>query len=210
MAQSLVFVQIEDAQQSQVGWLFGRGAFDKGDLLYLRDEEEKRRFKEDELRESERAIFLKLQAVAGPGPDSSRQAAAALPARTTSNNPSRSQAKLLANVVKIKGNKVAPPAKREAAEEAVPNTKRSKPAEASEEEDGAGLAGLLGDYGSEDEEGANSSREGSQRVEDYSDAEEQTPADKTGGVTSGPGPGRNLDPSERGAGQLPALPEAGT
>ena len=48
-------------------------------------------------------------------------------------------------MVKIKGNKVAPPAKREAAEEAVPNTKRSKPAEASEEEDGAGLAGLLGD-----------------------------------------------------------------
>ncbi len=135
MAQSLVLVQIEDAQQSQVGWLFGRGgenglylhsiahlvldymcaigmgspaldlesphsdqtvsqacacaAFDKGDLLYLRDEEEKRRFKEDELRESERAIFLRLQAVAGPGPDSSRQAAAALPARTTSNHPSR-------------------------------------------------------------------------------------------------------------------------
>ncbi len=49
-------------------------------------------------------------------------------------------------MVKIKGNKVAPPAKREAEEEAVPNTKRSKPAEASEEEDGAGLAGLLGNH----------------------------------------------------------------
>ncbi len=49
----------------------------------------------------------------------------------------------------------------------------------------------VGDYGSEDEEGANSSREGSQRVEDCSDAE-QPPADKTGDVTSGPGPGRNL------------------
>jgi hypothetical protein len=37
-------------------------AFDKGDLLYLRDEEEKRRFKEDELRDSERAQFLRMQA----------------------------------------------------------------------------------------------------------------------------------------------------
>ena len=49
-----------------------RAAFDKGDLLYLRDEEEKRRFKEEELRDSERAQFLRMQAssgaVVGPGP----------------------------------------------------------------------------------------------------------------------------------------------
>jgi hypothetical protein len=92
-------VQIEDAQQSQVGWLFGRGggvvgrevgfcffgsghssghsykssavgvsAFDKADLLYLRDEEEKMRFKEDELRDSERSEFLKLKAKADLDP----------------------------------------------------------------------------------------------------------------------------------------------
>ena len=49
-----------------------RAAFDKGDLLYLRDEEEKRRFKEEELRDSERAQFLRMQASssAGPGPGS--------------------------------------------------------------------------------------------------------------------------------------------
>ena len=81
--------QIEDVQQSQVGWLFSRGgavegrrtelalgvasvlavcsaacvwlfagtAFDKTDLLYLRDEEEKRRHLEDELRDSEKGAF---------------------------------------------------------------------------------------------------------------------------------------------------------
>ena len=43
-------------------------AFDKGDLLYLRDEEEKRRFKEEELRDSERAQFLRMQASSGAGP----------------------------------------------------------------------------------------------------------------------------------------------
>ena len=37
-------------------------AFDKGDLLYLRDEEEKKRFKEEELRDSERLQFLRMQA----------------------------------------------------------------------------------------------------------------------------------------------------
>lgn len=40
-------------------------AFDKGDLLYLRDEEEKKRFKEEELRESERLQFLRMQASTG-------------------------------------------------------------------------------------------------------------------------------------------------
>ena len=34
-------------------------AFDKGDLLYLRDEEEKRRFTEMELRDSEQQQFRK-------------------------------------------------------------------------------------------------------------------------------------------------------
>ena len=37
-------------------------AFDKGDLLYMRDEDEKRRFMEQQLRDSERSQFRKLQA----------------------------------------------------------------------------------------------------------------------------------------------------
>ena len=87
-AELLLLVQIEDTQQNQSGWLFGRGgkvfahtptayrsagccheliqcafaAFDKGDLLYLRDEEEKRRFTEMELRDSERQQFMKERA----------------------------------------------------------------------------------------------------------------------------------------------------
>ena len=39
-----------------------RAAFDKGDLLYLRDEEEKRRFTEMELRDSEQQQFRKERA----------------------------------------------------------------------------------------------------------------------------------------------------
>jgi len=42
--------------------LLVHAAFDKGDLLYLRDEEEKRRFTEMELRDSERQQFSKERA----------------------------------------------------------------------------------------------------------------------------------------------------
>lgn len=37
-------------------------AFDKGDLLYLRDEEEKKRFLEKDQRDSERNQFLAMRA----------------------------------------------------------------------------------------------------------------------------------------------------
>jgi hypothetical protein len=57
----LSLLQIEDVQQSQVGWLFSRGAFDKTDLLYLRDEDEKRRHLDVELRDSEKARFQLLR-----------------------------------------------------------------------------------------------------------------------------------------------------
>ena len=41
--------------------VFLLAAFDKGDLLYLRDEEEKRRFAEQELRESEMRSFARMR-----------------------------------------------------------------------------------------------------------------------------------------------------
>ena len=53
----------------------GSAAFDKGDLLYLRDEEEKRRFKETELRDSERIRFMALRA----GADSHRDPSGPVP-----------------------------------------------------------------------------------------------------------------------------------
>jgi hypothetical protein len=127
-------------------------------LLYLRDEEEKRRFKEEELRESERAVFARLQAVAGPGPDSLKQAAAPPPPRPSHQQPSRcaeivfEELSLLCSPVQSgfaaehdDDMMQAPPAKRELEKEAASNAKRLKPDEASEEDDGAGLAGLLGD-----------------------------------------------------------------
>lgn len=57
-------MQLEDQQQNRAGWLFARGAFDKGDLLYLRDEEEKRRHVELDLREGEVAQFQAMRAQA--------------------------------------------------------------------------------------------------------------------------------------------------
>eukprot|EP01025_Chloroclados_australasicus_P038671 TRINITY_DN3991_c2_g1_i1.p3 TRINITY_DN3991_c2_g1~~TRINITY_DN3991_c2_g1_i1.p3 ORF type:complete len:258 (-),score=38.74 TRINITY_DN3991_c2_g1_i1:275-1048(-) len=54
---------IENSQQ-QHGWLSGRGAFDKSDLLFLRDEEEKRRCQELQRREQERQQFAILKAKA--------------------------------------------------------------------------------------------------------------------------------------------------
>ena len=44
-------------------------AFDKGDLLYLRDEEEKRRFAEQELRESELRSFARMRQKTDALPD---------------------------------------------------------------------------------------------------------------------------------------------
>lgn len=51
---------IEDAAQTQ-GWLFSRGAFDKTDLLYLRDAEEKSRHTEMELHDKEVMAYARLR-----------------------------------------------------------------------------------------------------------------------------------------------------
>lgn len=52
-------------------------AFDKGDLLYLRDEEEKRRFAEQELRDSELRSFARMRHRADGGVDTEPQQTAA-------------------------------------------------------------------------------------------------------------------------------------
>ena len=48
-------------QQKAVSNASCDAAFDKGDLLYLRDEEDKRRFAEQELRESELRSFARMR-----------------------------------------------------------------------------------------------------------------------------------------------------
>jgi hypothetical protein len=44
------------------GWLFAKGAFDKGDLLYLRNEEERRKFVEQEQEFNERQAVRRVGA----------------------------------------------------------------------------------------------------------------------------------------------------
>lgn len=55
-------LQLEDQQSNRAGWLFAKGAFDKGDLLHVRDEEEKRRHREQELLNADRNEFLRQRA----------------------------------------------------------------------------------------------------------------------------------------------------
>lgn len=89
---------IEDTQQNQSGWLFGRGAFDKGDLLYLRDEEEKRRFTEMELRDSERQQFMKERARV----EAERAAAALRAAQARKDKAGRQASKAALSSVRVK------------------------------------------------------------------------------------------------------------
>lgn len=46
--------QVQDQQAGVRGWLFARGAFDRNDLVYLRNEEERQRLAEREQDASER------------------------------------------------------------------------------------------------------------------------------------------------------------
>ncbi|DBA96094.1 hypothetical protein WJX77_012305 [Trebouxia sp. C0004] len=111
---------IEDTQQNQSGWLFGRGAFDKGDLLYLRDEEEKRRFTEMELRDSERQQFMKERARV----EAERAAAALRAAQARRDKAGRQASKAALNSVRIKPSNAHNSSSTEQGE---PPTKKLKP-----------------------------------------------------------------------------------
>ncbi|CAL5225670.1 g8533 [Coccomyxa viridis] len=168
---------IEDTQGGQSGWLFGRGAFDKGDLLYLRDEEEKKRFKEEELRDSERLQFLRMQA----STSTPKEVPAPLPPKAPNpdNPPQKPKSALLASIVRVKGGKAgAAPAKRGPVEDSsstqqkwpriecvqaqasaqpaavVDGKARQQQPQAAQHRDASdaepGLAGLLGDYDSDE------------------------------------------------------------
>lgn len=82
-------LQLEDQLPGRAGWLFAKGAFDKGDLLHLRDEEERRRYEERELREKEALEFAQLreraaaQTEAGGASGGKPAAAAPGPTQTT-------------------------------------------------------------------------------------------------------------------------------
>ncbi|KAA6423706.1 hypothetical protein WJX79_005049 [Trebouxia sp. C0005] len=111
---------IEDTQQNQSGWLFGRGAFDKGDLLYLRDEEEKRRFTEMELRDSERQQFMKERARI----EAERAAAALRAAQARKDKAGRQAPKSALNSVRIKPSNAH---NSSSSEQGEPPTKKLKP-----------------------------------------------------------------------------------
>ena len=54
--------QIEDQQHVRAGFLFARGAFDKGDQAYIKEQEERNRHAEEAMHERERAEFMAARA----------------------------------------------------------------------------------------------------------------------------------------------------
>ena len=116
-------VQIEDLQQQQ-GWLFGRGAFDKGDLLYLRDEAEKQRHAELELRDTELSQFAALKARMETRDKKRRDTLDSAP---KSKATKRSQTKILGTMLRVKPKaKLENQKKRKPTEKAEDKTKRQK------------------------------------------------------------------------------------
>lgn len=160
---------IEDTQQNHVGWLFGRGAFDKGDLLYLRDEEEKRRFLERDQREKERSNFLIMRAR-----ENAERTASLAESQKNMKDKLPSRPKLVPTITKVQPGKAAqqdtPPRQNADNDSAGPAAKRQKPSPAAASEPAAdqaiaqgstppvaspvpaaegALAGLLGGYDSD-------------------------------------------------------------
>lgn len=68
---------VTDSQSGVKGWLFAAGAFDKGDQLYLKSEEERLRFVEQELEENERRAVSTGANVAAAGELSGKTVVAA-------------------------------------------------------------------------------------------------------------------------------------
>jgi peptidoglycan hydrolase CwlO-like protein len=55
---------LEDQQHGRAGWLFARGALDKGDQAYLKEQEQLQRHAEEALQEREAAEFAAARALA--------------------------------------------------------------------------------------------------------------------------------------------------
>jgi hypothetical protein len=55
---------LEDQQHGRAGWLFARGALDKGDQAYLKEQEQIQRHAEEALQEREAAEFAAAKAMA--------------------------------------------------------------------------------------------------------------------------------------------------
>ncbi|KAL6779677.1 hypothetical protein ACKKBG_A13265 [Auxenochlorella protothecoides x Auxenochlorella symbiontica] len=153
---------LEDQQSNRAGWLFAKGAFDKGDLLHLRDEEERGRHLEKEVRDAEQREFARQRAELERRAESGQGAGAAPSAGGAGAAPSKrppgaeipsGRQKRMVPLVRIK------PLRPEAAVPAVAHESTREAHESAQEpsaeargeagSEGEGLAGLLGQYGSD-------------------------------------------------------------
>lgn len=65
---------LEDQQHGRAGWLFARGALDKGDQAYLKEQEQLQRHAEEALQEREAAEFAAARALAEEQEEERRRA----------------------------------------------------------------------------------------------------------------------------------------
>mmetsp|Transcript_25875 Transcript_25875/g.72470 ORF Transcript_25875/g.72470 Transcript_25875/m.72470 type:complete len:204 (+) Transcript_25875:380-991(+) len=159
--QKLVKEVEEGVGGRQAGWLFGRGAFDKTDLHYLKELEDKRKYADLQQVEQEKATFAMQRASFEKGSsgadavqDLIEQARKVKKEAATA----RTQSKVLARMVKVKRPGQAGTGDSQGQEH--PDEGASQEAKRARLEDGAakgqaaagGLTGLLGDYGSDSED----------------------------------------------------------
>ena len=65
--------QLEDQQHTRAGWLAPRGAFDKGDQAYIREQEERERHMEEAMHAQESNAFLAATARAKEAEEEARR-----------------------------------------------------------------------------------------------------------------------------------------
>jgi len=156
--QKLVQEVEEGVGSRQAGWLFGRGAFDRTDLQYLKDEDDKNKYIELERAEQEKSAFAKLRAQQEEELEQAeaREASRVAAERRRKQAVSTKHTNVLARVVKIKKAGVdgaqEPDAKRqkpEAQQGAGPSERAKEAEEGGKPSSHVGLPGLLGDYGSD-------------------------------------------------------------
>ncbi|KAL4536062.1 hypothetical protein Ndes2437B_g05499 [Nannochloris sp. 'desiccata'] len=168
---------LEDQQHGRAGWLFARGALDKGDQAYLKEQEQIQRHAEEALQEREAAEFAVARVVAEKEALQRREMATRRGQGTATDATSLDNKKkelkvgkkkrLLPTIVKAKsreqeynssgnGASVTKKSKATAEEraEGQPLGKKEETAaddeEKKEEKEGGILAGLLGEYDSAD------------------------------------------------------------
>lgn len=144
--------ELEDTQQRQ-GWLFGRGAFDRTDIMYLKEQKEEERTKEQELNDIASSEFARLRSAVSAELDATLSQPGVMLVATKQKKEIKPVSKLLP--IKIASTKLSTQPGLLTTDKACSEGKRDRPSDLDGETDakqarhdktedaGGGLAGLL-------------------------------------------------------------------